>query len=193
MIGLSRAISPPIRDVDTSSNGRLWRLTMQHLSRNDVTLAYEDAGQGEPPMVLVHCWTCDHTFFTPQIQHFSHNHRVIAVDLRGHGESDKPRQDYTVEGVADDLTWLCDQVGLQQPVVVGHSMGGNVALELARRYPALPAAIVLLDSAIVPPTGLIEAVGALAASLRGPEYRDEQRRFLGDLTFLPTDNPGEKA
>jgi pimeloyl-ACP methyl ester carboxylesterase len=117
----------------------------------------------------------------------------VAVDLRGHGASDKPHQEYTVEGFADDVAWLCSQLGLKQPVVAGHSMGGNVALELARRYPDLPLGIVLLDSAIVPPTGLIEAVEALAVSLRGPEYRDAQRRFMGDLTFLPTDDPQDKA
>jgi len=72
-------------------------------------------------------------------------------------------------------------------------MGGNVALELARCHPDLPSAIVLVDSAIVPPAGLIEAVEALAVSLHGPEYREAQRRFMGDLTFLPTDDPQDKA
>jgi pimeloyl-ACP methyl ester carboxylesterase len=166
---------------------------MHTLMRDGVVLAYDEAGQGDPPILLVHCWTGDHTFFAPQMAHFSGAHRVVAVDLRGHGASDKPQQDYTVEGFADDLAWLCDQIGLQQSVVVGHSMGGNVALELARRYPDVPVAIVLVDSAIVPPAGLIEAVEALAASLRGPGYREAQRRFMGDLTFLPTDDPRDKA
>src|SRR4051812_41273726 len=166
---------------------------MQQVIRDGVRLAYKDLGQGEPPILMVHCWTCNHTFFRPQIKHFSQRHRVIAVDLRGHGESDKPCQEYTVEGFADDLAWLCEQLGLQRPIVVGHSMGGSIALELAVRYPELPAAIVMVDSAIVPPAGLVDAVRALAESLQGPGYRDEQRRFMGDYTFLPTDDPGDKA
>lgn len=166
---------------------------MQTVQRDGVRLAYDEAGQGDPPMLLIHCWTCDHTFFAPQVAHFRQAHRVVAVDLRGHGQSDKPQQDYTVAGFAEDLAWLCGQLGLEKPVVVGHSMGGNVALELAARYPDLPTAIVLIDSAIVPPAGLVGAVRDLAASLRGPDFRAAQRRFMADLTFLPTDDPQAKA
>ena len=68
----------------------------------------------------------------PQFDYFGRTHRVVAVDLRGHGASDKPMQEYTVAGFADDLAWLCDQLGVVKPVVVGHSMGGNVAFELVR-------------------------------------------------------------
>jgi pimeloyl-ACP methyl ester carboxylesterase len=166
---------------------------MHQLMRDGVTLAYEEEGRGDPPILMVHCWTCDHTFFGPQIAYFSQTHRVIAVDLRGHGESDKPCQDYTVEGFADDLVWLCGQLGLEKPIVIGHSMGGNIALELAARYPELPAAIVMLDSAIVPPAGLIEAVRSLVESLHRPEFREAQRTFMGTFTFLPTDNLLDKA
>jgi pimeloyl-ACP methyl ester carboxylesterase len=166
---------------------------MDTLQRDGVKLAYDEEGRGDPPLLLVHCWTGDHTFFAPQVAHFRQTHRVVAVDLRGHGQSDKPVQDYTVAGFADDLAWLCAQLGLEKPVVVGHSMGGNVALDLAARYPELPTAIVLIDSAIVPPAGLLDAVRGLAAELRGPDFRDAQRRFMADLTFLPTDDPAAKA
>jgi pimeloyl-ACP methyl ester carboxylesterase len=166
---------------------------MQTVQHDGVKLAYQDEGRGDPPLLLVHCWTCDHTFFAPQVAHFRRAHRIVAVDLRGHGESDKPRQDYTVAGFAEDLAWLCGQLGLEKPIVVGHSMGGNVALELAARYPELPAAIVMVDSAILPPAGLVDALRSLAESLHRPEYREAQRAFMGDFTFLPTDNPQDKA
>jgi pimeloyl-ACP methyl ester carboxylesterase len=113
--------------------------------------------------------------------------------LRGHGASDKPRQDYTVEGFVDDLVWLCGQLGLRQPVIVGHSMGGNIALELAARHPDLPTAIVMIDSAIVPPAGLVDAVRGLVESLHAPDYQEAQRNFMGEYTFLPTDDPTDKA
>jgi pimeloyl-ACP methyl ester carboxylesterase len=58
-----------------------------------------------------------------QFDYFGRTHRVVAVDLRGHGASDKPMREYTVAGFADDLAWLCDQLGVVKPVVVGHSMG----------------------------------------------------------------------
>ena len=66
---------------------------MQKLIRDGVALAYEEAGSGDPPLLLVHCWCCDHSYFQPQFEHFQRDHRVVAVDLRGHGASDKPVQD----------------------------------------------------------------------------------------------------
>ena len=100
---------------------------MRRLRRDGVALFYEEAGFGEPPMLLVHGLACDHTHFTPQLEHFSGDHRVVAVDLRGHGQSDAPRQEYTIEGFADDLAWVCARLGLENPIVVGHSLGGGSA------------------------------------------------------------------
>ena len=87
---------------------------MRQLDRDGVALYYEEAGEGEPPVFLVHGWCCDHTYFAPQVEHFAERgHRVVAVDLRGHGKSDKPRQSYTMDLFADDLTWMCAQLGLK--------------------------------------------------------------------------------
>ena len=55
--------------------------------RDGVALFYEEAGVGEPPILLVHGLACDHTHLTPQLEHFSDDHRVVAVDLRGHGQA----------------------------------------------------------------------------------------------------------
>jgi pimeloyl-ACP methyl ester carboxylesterase len=110
---------------------------------NGAGLAYLDSGRGPKSMLLVHGWACDHTMFTPQIEHFSKSYRVIAVDLRGHGISDKPHQEYTIAGFADDLAYLCRELQLQRPIVVGHSMGGTVSLDLAARYGDLGSALIL--------------------------------------------------
>jgi pimeloyl-ACP methyl ester carboxylesterase len=60
------------------------------------------------------------------------------VDLRGHGRSDKPNGRYSMQAFADDLAWMCDQLKLEKPLFIGHSMGGVVAFDLAARYPDLP-------------------------------------------------------
>src|SRR4249919_938427 len=107
---------------------------MPFFERDGVKLFYADAGAGDPPFVFVHGWTCDHSYFAPQFEHFRPAHRVLALDLRGHGESDAPDQDYTIGAFADDVAALCMQADVVRPVVVGHSMGGAVVLELAARY-----------------------------------------------------------
>src|SRR5262245_32661776 len=165
---------------------------MQRLNRDGVALAYEEAGSGAPPMLLIHCWCCDHTYMRPQLAHFQRHHRIISVDLRGHGESDKPKAEYSPAVFADDLAWLCRQLVVEKPVVVGHSMGGNVAFELARRHPTLPAAVIALDSAIVPPSWLTDAAAQHLEALRQPGYVQAQRQFVAGF-FAPTDQESLKG
>ncbi len=162
---------------------------MQRIERDGVALAYTEAGSGAPPMLLVHGWTCDHSYFQPQFEHFSGSHRTVAVDLRGHGASDKPEQEYTADLFADDLAYLIGTLGLEKPVVIGHSMGGAIVLALAQRHPELPGAIVMVDGAAVPAHGTAEGVQPFVDGLYSPAYREVQRAFVEGALFDPTDDP----
>jgi pimeloyl-ACP methyl ester carboxylesterase len=122
---------------------------MQHVTRDGVTLAFEEAGAGEPAIVFVPGGSCDWWSFHEQLEHFSADHRCVSLDLRGHGASDKPRQAYTMGGYADDVAWVIGRLGLDRPVVVGHSMGGAVALQLVADHPGTVRALVLADPAPV--------------------------------------------
>ena len=157
--------------------------------RDGMAFFYEDIGQGDPPMLLVHGWCCDHTFFAPQAEHFARDHRVVSVDLRGHGRSDAPEQDYTMAGFADDLAWLCGELELDKPIVIGHSMGGVIALELAARHPDLPAAIVIVDGPVMHTAAQKDGVAQVVAGLKTPAYRDVARQFVGDALFIKADDP----
>src|SRR5262249_40288319 len=114
------------------------------------------------------------------------------VDRRGHGASDKPIQEYSIAGFADDLAWLTAELGLYKPVVVGHSMGGTIALELAASYLGLVSSIVMVDTPVFAPVPVRQAFQGLALGLRGPNYREVLRQFAGSA-FLPTDDPTRKA
>jgi len=165
---------------------------MQTLERDGVRLAYQEAGSGGPPILLVHGFCGNHMHLAPQFEHFRRRHRVIAVDRRGHGESDAPEQTYGVEGFADDLAWLCRELGVYRPVVVVHSMGA-IGLELAARFPDLPAAVVLLDAPFAPPAEVLAGFQQMLAGLRGPAYQDVLRQVADQLIFLPTDDRRRKA
>ena len=167
-------------------------LLVRRQRRDGVALAYLEVGSGAPPMLFVHGWLCDHTHFAPQIEYFSRHHRVIAVDLRGHGASDKPREDYTMASFADDLAWLCGRLEIERPVVVGHSMGGVIAIELAARLPNLPGAVVLLDAPVVMSDEAVRGARQECVELRAPNYREVARRWV-EAMFLPTDDPERRA
>jgi pimeloyl-ACP methyl ester carboxylesterase len=143
---------------------------MQFVKKDGVNLAYKERNPGARPILFVHGWGCDHTFFAPQEQFFSRSHHVISVDLRGHGKSDTPEQEYTMAGLADDLAWLCTELDLVKPAVVGHSMGGNVALELASRHPDIPSSVVMVDSVVFPSQEFRNTLEPVVEALQGPDY-----------------------
>lgn len=165
---------------------------MPWLNRDSVWLHFEEAPGGAPALVFVHGLGCDLSFLAPQFGVFAGGHRVVALDLRGHGHSDKPQQDYTIPAFADDLAWILRELALERPVVVGHSMGGAIALELAAEQPKRLAGVVLLDTAVLPSADVWAGVQPVIASLKAPGYEQAARRFFAEAFFLPTDDAERK-
>lgn len=170
---------------------------MSLLRREDgTTLFYEEVEGDKMPVLLVHGIACDHTYFAPQFEHFARRgHRVVAVDLRGHGKSDKPHQSYTMELLTDDLAWTCEQIALEKPVVIGHSMGGVDVLGLALHYPDLPSAIVMVDAPVVRPAEARVAMQRFIDRLRSADhqgYQELMRGFVSNVLFIDTDDQERK-
>jgi pimeloyl-ACP methyl ester carboxylesterase len=160
---------------------------MVDLVRDGVVLAYDDIGRGYPPLIFVHGAACNRRFWNQQLRRFSSAHRVITVDLRGHGESDAPLERYMVRLFAEDLASTSTQVGVESSVVIGHSLGGLVALDFASAYPDRLAAAVLIDSPLLPGGNRAEVVRGLVAGLRGPDPDVALRAYFANL-FGPYDN-----
>lgn len=140
-------------------------------------------------MVLLHGWGCDHSFLEPQRSFFEQaGFRVLSIDLRGHGQSAAPEQAYPMSVFADDVAYLCSKLHIQRPtVVVGHSMGGMISLELAARHPQIPSSLVLIDSLVFPTSVTLEAIAPLREAIRRPDYVEVYRSAVSSL-MLPTDS-----
>jgi len=109
-------------------------------------IAYEVHGSGEPTLVLVHGWSCDARYWREQLAHFSARHRVVTVDLAGHGHSGAGRKDYKMRSFGEDVRAVADVVGGDQLILVGHSMGGLVIAEAARLLPGRVLGLIGVDS-----------------------------------------------
>lgn len=162
---------------------------MRWLERDSVSLFYKEAPGGAPPLVLVHGLACDHSFMAPQFDAFAGLHHVVAVDLRGHGQSDKPQQDYTIPAFADDLAWVLRELALERPVVIGHSMGGAIGLELAAEQPESLSGVVVLDTAVLPSPDVWAGVQPVIAALKAPGYEQAAQRFFAEAFFLRPTTP----
>lgn len=154
---------------------------MPYATRDGLRLYYEQAGSGSPAFVFVPGWCCDHTLFEPLAAHFAATSSVTTYDLRGCGRSDR-RDDYEVATLADDLAWLCDELAIERPVVVGHSLGGLFAVELAVRHRRVPGAIVAVDPGPFDPLPEFrERFAALIARLRDPDAEDPRPAYVTGL------------
>jgi pimeloyl-ACP methyl ester carboxylesterase len=140
---------------------------MPFLSHAGVSLRYDRAGSG-PPVLFVHGWLGNRTVWERQVQALRDRHTVVTVDLRGHGESSRPRTGYTMGQVVGDLEHLVRALGMARLAIVGWSLGGLVAVELARRLGERASALGLVGTT---PGGLMDAKNPLAQIERAAEFR----------------------
>ncbi|WP_406695479.1 alpha/beta fold hydrolase [Singulisphaera sp. Ch08] len=118
---------------------------MPEILANGVHLFYEEAGQGDP-LVFLSGLGGDHRSFSVTIKHFGARFRTIALDARDAGRSDRATAGYTTADLADDVAGAFGAIGLPSAHVVGHSLGGAVAQELAIRHPEKVRHLVLASS-----------------------------------------------
>lgn len=116
------------------------------LSADSVMIVYEVYGDADRSLVLVHCWCCDRGYFANQIDYFSKKYRVVTVDLAGHGESGDERTEWSMESFGDDVAAVVNKLDLKDVILVGHSMGGRINLEAARKLPNRVKALIGIDN-----------------------------------------------
>lgn len=116
----------------------------------EATLSVNDVGQG-PPILFVHGFPLDHTMWREQVADLSRDHRCIAPDLRGFGQSTVTEGKVTMEQFADDLAALLDALQITEPVVLcGLSMGGYIAWQFVRRHATRLKGVILCDTRAAP-------------------------------------------
>lgn len=138
--------------------------------------------------MFIHGLAGNHRYFQPQVEHFAGAHRVLGMDLRGHGDSDGPVTEAAIAVFAADVAAACERLGLGKAVLVGQSMGGHVAAQAACDFPERVAGLVFLDSSLIFPPEQAGAIRALLEGLRGPGFREAIEAFARGL-FSPADDP----
>lgn len=111
-----------------------------------VRIVYDVRGKGAATLLFIHCWSCDRSYWRNQADVFADRYRVVTLDLGGHGESGKDRKNWTVLGLAGDVRAVAEKLKLKRVILVGHSMGGPVALEAARLLRGRVIGVIAVDT-----------------------------------------------
>src|SRR5437764_14509369 len=141
LLGLCFMASPALGD---EPDAKPVRKTVR--ADDGVNLVCEVRGQGDTALVFLHGWCGDRAYWKHQADAFAADYRVVTLDQAGHGESGKDRKAWTAGGLAGDVEAVVKALGLRRVILVGHSMGGQVALLAAKRMPETVVAVIGVDT-----------------------------------------------
>lgn len=168
--------------------------TPRHAVTDGLRIAFADLGEGAPAIVLIHGAFGDRSHYASQIAHLAERHRVLALDLRGHGESDVQTDGVCVRDFARDVIGVCRTAGVDHAILCGHSIGGAIALEVAADAPTLVAGVVLLDGAVLFPEPVRTGpLASFTSALDTEGWREALVAFFGDRMFTRYDSQQLKA
>jgi pimeloyl-ACP methyl ester carboxylesterase len=111
-----------------------------------VKIVCEVTGAGDTALIFLHGWCGDRAYWKNQVDVFAKNYRVVTLDQAGHGESGKDRKEWTVNSLADDVAAVVKKVDLKRVILIGHSMGGPVALLAAKKLPGKVVGVIGVDT-----------------------------------------------
>jgi pimeloyl-ACP methyl ester carboxylesterase len=153
----------------------------------EIEIAYESGGAGEPALVFIHGIFQDRSYFAPQLAHFSGRRRLVALDLRGHGQSSVPTE-ATIDDFAADVIAVADAAGLDRAVLCGHSMAGIVGLRVALARPQLVCGVAMVDGTVLFPDHVRQtALTQLVPALAGQRWLEALTGFFRGAILDPQD------
>lgn len=161
---------------------------MRIITDDGVGLEVVVRGAG-PALLLVHGHGGAKEDFFDQIDDLARDHRVVTLDLRGHGESDGPEDEswYSLDRFAADLANVVDQLGIETVRLLGHSMGGMIARRFVLAHPHRVDALVLMDTSPGPPPGLDADIIDLGVQIANEQGMDELKRVMDAFGPLDTE------
>jgi pimeloyl-ACP methyl ester carboxylesterase len=153
-----------------------------HFARLDTNKVYYlIAGKGAQTLVFVHGWSGNSGFWREQVPALADKARLILVDLPGHGQSDKPQTDYTMDYLARGVVAVMRDARTDQATLIGHSMGVPVICRVHAQAPDKVAGLVAVDGLLRRPGFKAEEVEKYLAPFRAPDLREHVTKFINSM------------
>lgn len=159
-------------------------VSSSYITLNDSKVHYKEYGQGEKSLIFIHGWGCDLNTWKYQFDFFKDNYHLVLIDLPGYGQSDKVEQDYTIDLFAQSVLAVIRDLEIRNPVLVAHSMGLPVAIEVLKQLNTENTILVNIDGVYFDfPTDSIEnnqykvGLTEFANMFNGEDYKQNVKQF----------------
>lgn len=163
---------------------RLEAVPSSYISINDSKIHYKEYGQGSKSLIFIHGWGCDLNTWKYQFDYFKNQYRLVLIDLPGYGQSDKTDKDYTIDFFAQSVLEIINDLELNEPVLIAHSMGLPVAVEVLKQLNDEKAMLCNIDGVYFDfPTDSIEnqqyrvELNGFVDMFKGESYKQNVEQF----------------
>lgn len=163
--------------------------TLKLVEREGVQIAYSRYGAGDTTLLFVHGWCINKEYWQPQVDFFSPRYTVVAIDLPGFGQSGKIDNNWSFSDYTEDVKAVIEQLKLKNVIVIGHSMSGDILLDISNKYPQLITGIVGVDNLHEPAGKMseLDSAGATAFfSLFSSRFDSVVTASMGQYLFQPS-------
>jgi pimeloyl-ACP methyl ester carboxylesterase len=159
-------------------------------SSDGVPIHYRSFGEREPALVFVHGWASDEGIWDDQVPRFSSSHRVVTLDLAGHGRSARDRSCWSIPAFGADVLAVVTALGLKHVVLVGHGLGASACLEATRASPDRIIAVIAVESLRNVDWRMSPEKRELALDTFRSDFQGAVRQLLREFWFLPSEARG---
>ena len=178
------------------SDKTLDSVSSSYITLNGSKVHYKEYGKGEKSLIFIHGWGCDLNTWKYQFDYFKDNYHLVLIDLPGYGQSDKAEQDYTIDLFAQSVSEVIRNLEIRNPVLVAHSMGLPIAIEVLKKLNSENAILVNIDGVYFDfPTDSIEnnqykeGLIQFANMFKGKNYKQNVEQFCNG--FITESTPEE--
>ena len=181
LLAFTFAVTASAQIQPAKPRGDLSLVQSRNVTLDGAQIFYQSHGKGDEALVLIHGWSSNLDFWKGSSSELGKRNRVIAIDLPGHGKSDKPEVTYSMDFFARAIDAVLKDAGVKRAVLVGHSMGTPVARQYYRKFPEKTLAIVIVDGSLRP-FGDKKLMESFLAGFRSPNFREVGKQMFGGMS-----------
>lgn len=184
---------PPVDDYTYTNPKTIQDVPSKYSNCNGINIHYKACGTEPYNLVFIHGWGCDVNAWREQMTFFENKARCIFIDLPGYGKSDKPHIDYTLDFFAESIKCVLDELKIENPILVSHSLGTPICRQLIKKYPELNAMLCDVDGVycLFPNDSLqrinyAAELNAFASAFNDTNYNNNVQEFIHSLFYKTT-------